>query len=167
MSSLVFLPAALCWWALKKIIIIIEIIVTPSFWLHFPTDCFRDPWPTERICSELPKRGGSPVELVIWRSTPDLVSIPAPLDDCTALQLSPYHRFLLFHWRRSWSLAASDIFAFIFFFNPRGQYTTWGKIMMMMTMMIIILNRQFLTRRNIKTVHGRGMPAEDGHPSRY
>ena len=33
----------------------------------------------------------------IWRSTRDLVSIPAPLDDCTALRLSPHYGFLLFH----------------------------------------------------------------------
>ena len=61
------------------------------------------------ICSELPKPGWSPVELVIRRSTRDHVSIPAPVGDCTPLQLSPHYGFLPFHWRRSGPLAASDI----------------------------------------------------------
>jgi len=51
---------------------------------------------TIRICSKLLKRGGSPVDLFIWRFTRDLISVPAPLNAYTALQLCSDYGLLLF-----------------------------------------------------------------------
>ena len=46
-----------------------------------------DTWPPQRIRSKLFKRGGSQVDFFTWRFTRDLISVPAPLDEYTVLQL--------------------------------------------------------------------------------
>jgi len=49
------------------------------------------------------------IDFFIRRSTRDLVSVPAPLNAYTALQLRFDNGLLLFRWRRPWPLATSDI----------------------------------------------------------
>ena len=47
-----------------------------------------------------------------WRGSgrrAEIIIIIIIIDDCTALQLSPHYGFILFHWRSSGPLAASDI----------------------------------------------------------
>ena len=61
-------------------------------------------------------------DFFIWRSTRDLISVPAPLDACTALQLSSHYGLLLFHWRRPGPLAASDICFQLLVFKPGVLY---------------------------------------------
>ena len=84
-------------------------VLFPSFWLYIPTGRNWDPWLPQRICSKLFKWGGSPVDLLIWRFTRDLISVPAPLNAHTALQLCSDYGLLLLLWRRPAPLATGDI----------------------------------------------------------
>jgi len=68
-----------------------------------------DPWPPQRIRCKLFKWGGSPVDFFIWWFTRDLISVPAPLNAYTALQLCSDYGLLLLLWRRPRPLATSGI----------------------------------------------------------
>jgi len=52
---------------------------------------------------------GCRLTFFIWRFTRNLISVPAPLDDYTALQLYSDYGLLLFLCRRPGPLATSDI----------------------------------------------------------
>jgi len=84
-------------------------VLNTSSWPYFSTYCHGDPRSVERICSELPQRGWSSVELCLRTFSRDLISISAPFDYCSALQLSLHYGFLLRHRRRPGPLATSDI----------------------------------------------------------
>jgi len=56
MSSLVFLPAALCWWALKIIITIIIIIITAMFMVLSSWPVNARVHPTELGCESAENR---------------------------------------------------------------------------------------------------------------
>ena len=75
----------------------------------FPTGRNWDPWPPQRICSKLFKWGGPPADFFIWRFSRDFISVPAPLNAHTALQLCSDYGLLLLLWRRPGPLATSDV----------------------------------------------------------